>query len=326
MSRFDCVIHQQIPAPPGLVAIFVERIFAKEPSLVKAYKEEWEAWKAIRLARTPAGQTPDLMGLDGVGKRPQEKYRERFVTKEMNVVAFGTYDELMYEKEYDRSQKEIGKQRKAGAVVMTRTGEQVPVPFLDEHDPDLVFLGFELNGKPYGTRYHLHARTDLGYQAPFGYTWVDNEDPSNPNPSFYGSSTKLPKMPTLYPMGDSQIPIEPESRLIERWEAEGADIEEHIYVDRRYHEKNQAIERARQAEQFPPISVTLKRYKEALDRELEKKLSSFKAKLEKEKQAEFEQMKAKLEAKEEAAWSRASADAQEEREAQEAKQRNAKLD
>jgi len=327
MSRYDYLVHNYTPAPRGLVAHFVERIYVDEPSLVRAYEQDHEAWKQTMMARQIPGSIGISLTWEELGKRPRLKRLERFVTKELDVVAFGTFDLIEHEERYVRSNKsEVRRERLAGPLVTYPHSLMVPVWYLDRHDDNLVFLGMELEGKPFGQRYHLNARKDLGAKAPHGFTWMDNNGSLTQDTPVYRPTAELSKMPSLYPMGDCETPIEEGSRFLEDWEAEDADVDEYYYVKRRYQEKQDALAREQHERNHPGLPVILERYKKALDEGRDRQLAELKEKLELENKKEFDAMKAELEAKEKAAWEKASTQARSEREASETKSRNSKLD
>lgn len=321
MSQFEVVIHHHTAAPLGLVAIFVERSYVVEPSVIKTYREEIEALKLIRRSRVKPGENPNRISLSELTETPPKQFLERFVTLEKDVVAFGTYD-LIQSEDGPRPSPELTKQRKAGALVMFPDTGMVPVEYIEDHIRDLVFLGLELNGKPYGTRYHLNARTDLGPQAPYGFAWMDNKGALTAETPIRRTDSKFSKLPTLYPMGDHERPLEEGSQFLDYWEAMGADVDEYYYVHLRHREKVAAEEREHELKLHPPIQTILEDLKEQQEGDRKFKLAAFKAKLEKEHHQEYARRKADLEAQYAAALKRESEKAHAEREAS----KNSKLD
>jgi hypothetical protein len=257
-THYEVTIHHSIPAPRGLVAIFVESVYALEPSAKQAYEKHQKEWDDAH----PPVNGIRTISVSEIPDEPFQRYRRLTVTKEYDVMAFGSYDVVLFEHRFAKPPKEVWRRRESGAILQIPTGDILPVKYVDDCLPNLIFLGMELDGQPYGERYHLNARTDLGDRAPHGYTWMDNQGKTLKDTIVYRPSQPLPRAPTSYDAEWRNGPIEEGTSFHLEYDVEGDPSEEDANPIGRLGQKMRAREEERAAEMRRNLEPTSEEMRE----------------------------------------------------------------
>lgn len=202
--NYRIVVHSGVPAPAGLVAIFVRRMYGHEP--IEVWQEEKPKQDALYRKENGLTERDPIPTKATLPLTPkQKKYRRPiWVTMQMPVTYFAIYDVIYEQAKRGGGVEEISKERQSSPMVLTPEGICMLTSEVCHRMKGYALVGLELNGETYGAQYHLNARKDFENVPMEQMRWINNRGPNGE------SRSTPPKVPSLYPVSDHEEPPLPD--------------------------------------------------------------------------------------------------------------------